>query len=486
MSLVRRNMLWMAASQTSVFVTQFASTVLIARLLSPYEMGVFAAALAVVGLLVLVRSGSLGSYVIRAGALTPALLETTFTINVLLAFLIAAIVVALSVLGGVLLDDPGVRQVLLPIALVPVLSIFEFRPATVMERQGQFGALAVVNLVRAIVGSALSVGLAYQGHSYMSLAYGQLASGLVAAVGFNLLGWRHASLRMGLADWRSVLRYSGHMLAISGTSAAAVRVAELALARLMGLAALGVYSRATGIANIVWENIHMVVSRALFVDLAEQQRQGKSLRHSYLRVVTLTTAILWPAFVGLAVVSGPLLMLLYGPKWVEAQLPLSLLALSSVPAAAMLAAGGVLVVTERTAEQMRLETIRALFGLGLFLAGCTVGLAWAAAARIVESLLAYALYRRPVQQMSQTRERDFLPIYLRSAMLTLAAVGPCFAVMAWHGWSPEAPLGPVGLAVLAGVVLWAIALYLMEHLLVHEARWLLAQLGLRTTSPPAR
>ena len=483
---LRRNMLWMAASQGSAFVVQFGSTVVIARLLSPYEMGVFAAALAVLGLLAVIRGFSLGNYVIRATALTPALLDTAFTINALLVMLVGAAVVMLSLLGGVVLDDSGVRQVLMPIALAPVLSLFEFRPATVMERQGQFGALAVLNLVRILVGNGLAIGLAYEGYSYMSLAYGQLAGSLVAAVGFSVLGWRHVSLRIGLADWRPILRYGWHMLAISGASAAATRLAELALARMMGLVALGMYSRATGLANVAWEHINMVISRALFVDLAEQHRQGRSLRYSYLRVVTLSTAVFWPAFVGLAVLAGPLLMLLYGPKWMDAQLPLSLLALSMVPAATMLAAGGVLVVTERTAEQMRLETIRSAVGLLLFLAGCMVGLAWVAAARLLESILAYVLYRRPVQQMTQTRERDFLPIYLRSAGLTVAAVAPSFLLMAWHDWSPEAPLGPIGLSVLAGIVLWSLALYLMGHILVQEARTLLGQLNQRLAARRSR
>ena len=52
---LRRNMLWMAASQGSAFVVQFGTTVVIARLLSPYEMGVFAAALAVLGLRAVLR-----------------------------------------------------------------------------------------------------------------------------------------------------------------------------------------------------------------------------------------------------------------------------------------------------------------------------------------------------------------------------------------------------------------------------------------------
>jgi len=84
---LRRNMLWMAASQGSTFAVQFGTTVVIARLLGPYEMGVFAAALAVLGLLAVIRTVSLSNYVIRATVLTPALLDTTFTINALLVTL---------------------------------------------------------------------------------------------------------------------------------------------------------------------------------------------------------------------------------------------------------------------------------------------------------------------------------------------------------------------------------------------------------------
>jgi len=478
MSSIRRNMLWMAASQSSVFVIQFASTMVIARLLTPYEMGVFAAALAVVGLLAVVRNMGLGTYVIRAAALSEPLLRTTFTVYALLALLIGGAVVLLSVAGEALLDEPGVRRVLMVIALVPVVSILEFRPATVLEWYGRFQAIAAVNFARALVSSALTITLALDGHSYMSLAYGQLLGGVVGVVLFNLVGWRHASLRIGTAGWRDVLRYGGHMLAVGGLNAAAVRLSELLLARLLGLGALGIYSRATGVATMVWDNLNLVVGRALFVDMAEHRRQGRTLRERYLQSMEMITGLLWPLFVGLAVLSGPAVVVLYGGQWVEAQLPLSLLALAAVPHATIVMAGGVLVVTERTADQARLETIRSMAGLAMFLVGCMFGLAGAAAARILESILAVLLYRRLVQRMSETRERDYTPIYLRSLALTAVAVAPAAAAMSWYGWDAQAPLGPLAAATLAGIALWGVMLWQMGHPLYEQGRWILARLGL--------
>ncbi len=472
---VRRNMTWMAASQTSAFIAQFVTTVVLARLLTPYEMGIFAAALAVSGLLAILRNVGLGPYVVRAAVLAPELLATIFTINAFLSLLIAAAVAGLSVLGGALLGESGVRNVLLVVAVVPVISIFEFRPAAVMERQGRFGGLATVNVARALASGVVAIVLAYQGHSYMSLAYGQLVGGVVVAVGFNLMGWRHAALRMSLAGWRGILRHGVHMFAISSTGVATMRLAELAMGRMLGLEVLGIYSRAGGVANMAWESIGMIIARPVFVDMAEQRRQGRSLRTGYLRVTAITTGLLWPAFVGLAVLAGPVVLLLYGPQWEDAALPLSLLALALLPAAAMVVASSVVVVSERTAVQMRLEAIRSVAGLALFLGGCLLGLNWAAASRILEALLSFALYRRLVQHLTDTTEVDFTPIYLRSLALTAAAAGPAAAVMAWFGWSAHAPLAAIGPAILLGALLWAALLHRMRHPLFEEALRLLSR-----------
>lgn len=70
--------------------------------------------------------------------------------------------------------------------------------------------------------------------------------------------------------------------------------------------------------------------------------------------------------------------------------------------------------------------------------------------------------------------------------MTVAAVAPSFLLMAWYDWSPEAPLGPIGLSILAGIALWSLALYLMGHILVDEVQTLLRQLNQRLAARRSR
>ena len=62
---MRRSILWMGLSQGGLFVIQFGGSVVIARLLTPYDMGVYALAAATVGLLMALRVFGLGTFLIR-------------------------------------------------------------------------------------------------------------------------------------------------------------------------------------------------------------------------------------------------------------------------------------------------------------------------------------------------------------------------------------------------------------------------------------
>jgi O-antigen/teichoic acid export membrane protein len=77
----RRALAWMSIAQGSFFVLQFAGSVILARLLTPYEMGVYAIAMAVVGLLGIVQATGLRSFVVREPDLSEATAATVFTVN---------------------------------------------------------------------------------------------------------------------------------------------------------------------------------------------------------------------------------------------------------------------------------------------------------------------------------------------------------------------------------------------------------------------
>lgn len=460
---MRKALAWMSLAQGSFFVLQFAGSVVLARLLTPYEMGVYAIAMALVGLLAILQATGMQSFVVREPDISADTLATAFTVNAGIGLALATAIAGASVLGGALLSEPGVRHVLLLLAVLPLLGVAEFLPAARMEREGRFPVIAMVGMARHMVATGVTVAMAFAGYSYLSMAYGAIAGALVRLVGFHLVGWRFVSLRLRLTEWRRVLQHGSHMLAISGVNALSGRVSEIALGQLAGLGALGLYSRAATLNNLLWENIHVVIGRVLLVDFAQRKQQGLSLRDTYLKAVEMLTALLWPAFAGLAVLAGPFIRIVYGEKWLGAAAPLAMLATAAIVLVSITQTWEVFVASRETGRQARLEVVRTGFGLVLFVGGALFSLTAAAAARIGEALFSLIIYRPHLDRMTDTHLGDFMGIYARSAALTLAAVGPAALLMASNGWSSATPTLHVVAAVLIGLMAWGGAVIVLRH-----------------------
>jgi O-antigen/teichoic acid export membrane protein len=452
----------MGMAQVAVFVFNFSSSVILARFLTPREMGIFAAGLAAVAMLSLLQSFGLNNLIIREKELTERVTATVFTINALIAIAASLAIALCANLGATLFGDEGVTKVLFTLAITPLFGVLSFLPGAQLERHGRFKELAIANLSTSFIGACTTVSLAVLGFSYMSMAYANLVGSASQAAVLIFLGRQYFSCRIGLKDWRRILAFGFQMIAVVGLSSLSNRACDLILGRMLGLAELGLYSRASGIVSMIWGNIHYLISRVLLVDFSAVHRRSESLRVRYIQTTAMVTAMLWPAFAGLAVIAKPLIILLYGRTWVEAAVPLSLLAIASMVYCTITMASEVCIATGNLRTQTRIEAIRAPLSVFAFVGGCFISLEAAAFSRIVDAAIGYTLYRPHLEKMTGTKISDFFGIYAESALLTLIAIAPAGAVMAFSG-TGEPPLGPLFASILVGVGLWAGALLVRGH-----------------------
>jgi hypothetical protein len=73
--MIRRAIAWTVAGQVVSFAATFGMTVVLARILAPREIGMFAIAAAVSGVLQALAAFGVGTYVVREHQLTPAVLH---------------------------------------------------------------------------------------------------------------------------------------------------------------------------------------------------------------------------------------------------------------------------------------------------------------------------------------------------------------------------------------------------------------------------
>lgn len=465
---MRKSLAWMSVAQGSFFVLQLVGSIVVARLLGPYDTGVFAVAIAVVGMIAVMQSVGLDRYLVRETDLTADVIATAATVNFGIAAIMAVIIFGCGIAGAALFDERGVREVLTVLAIVPLIGTFAFVPQAMLEREGNFRMLALIRIASTAVGMALTIALALAGYRYMSFAYSQIVTAVLTNVLINVVARRHVSFRMSLRQWRGMATFGAQMLAIAGLRRIASRIADLVLGRTLGIAALGLYSRAASNHAQIWDSVHGVVSRVVFVDFAARLREGRPLKERYLVILAMMTGLLWPMFGGVALIAGPLVNLVYGQAWLGAAGPLSLLCIASVLLVSTTMAWEVFVVSNETALQAKLEIWRTVIGTIVFVGCCFISLEAAAAARIFEAVLAQIIYRPHMMRMTGASAGDFNAVYRRSAVPTVAAIAPAAAVMAAWRFDPATPMTVVLPAIAVGIVLWLATMRALGHPLYRE------------------
>ena len=387
----KRGLAWTTAGQASYFVIQFAGTVVLARLLTPYELGIYTLAAAIVGILNIIQSIGLGAYLVREADLSADKIASAFAINTIISVTLAAAICALAFAGDLVTANAGVKHVLLILALSPLVGIFGIIPWSMLEREADFRTQSIVSVTRSILMTLATVGLAWFGYSYFSVAWGQLIGIIVSTAMLNVVARRHAHVRWSLSGWREIGQFGVQMIAISGVNTIAARASDLLLGKLLGIVALGLFNRASGLFNQFWDNLHTVFGRVVFAELAKQKRENRSLREAYLNISDVVSAVLWPVFTGLAVLAAPLIHIMYGAKWAAATEPFQFLALAGVVQITITMTWEIFVVSNATAQQARLEFVRTVIGTAMFGLGCLVSFKVAAATRVADAVLQVVL-----------------------------------------------------------------------------------------------
>lgn len=479
----RNAFFWSAFGQIYSFLINFIGSVIVARLLSPVEMGIYVIGAATVGFISAFTSLGVGAYVIRETELNKAVLTTAFTLNALLALGLSALILLLGQMSNVVLGSPEAGSVLTVLAITPALGVITFHPATLMQRDMQFKTIAAINAVSMTIGTATTIGCALSHFSYMSPAWGAVASAIVTLVGYGMMGSHQMSFSLGLTAWRPILAFGLRMVTITGVATMSARLADIILGRLQGLRALGIYSRASGLSNQIFDNVYGTATRVVFVHLSREYRETGTLKAEFLRSFRMITAVIWPCLFGLAILAPVVVYNLYGEQWISVAPPLAILLVAQIVALFFGMNWELFVIRDETALQTRIELIRSVLGLGVFAIGCTISLTAAAAGRLCDNLIALFMYRKHVARLSEATHGELNRVYGEGMLLSACAATPTAVLMIYERWSEHTPLLAAAIAVALGVVLWMICLFQLHHPLAHEARLLGRGLARRFARP---
>lgn len=370
-----------------LLLLNLASTMLLARMLTPDEIGVYALGAVLAGLLQALRDFGVGSYLIRAVQLSVSELRAALAASLLVASALALSLFLLSWPAASFYHDARVGMVLRWLALNFLLLPYAAMALALLRRQLQFGAILAINLSSAAMQLLVAVLCAWAGQGYRSLVWGATAAA-VTTLGVSIwLRPAHMPWRPSLKGLAQVLRFGSVSTFGSVVDELGVATPELILGRLADVAQVAIFGKAAGLLSTFNQLVTSAVSPVIFPWFSAQTRAGSGWQQAYLRTAGYMAALAWPFFGFIALNAELFVRLLYGKQW-DACIPLiRLMCIGSALYSMFSMARYLLLALGAVAAQARLDSIAVAARVGLLLLAAPHGLQWVALAVVAGSLV---------------------------------------------------------------------------------------------------
>lgn len=452
-------------SQGVTIAIQLASTVILARLLSPEDYGVMAMVMAIVSFAGLFRDLGLSSAAIQKKDLTRAQQSNLFWLNVGMGTLLTMLVAAASPLVVWFYGKPELLGVTVALSFSFLIGSFGTQHGAMLVRNMQFGRKAIAGISGSIVTLAIAVILALQGFSYWSLVWGNLAGGLTTTtLLFMLSPFRPGWMARGTGV-RDMLKFGANITAFDFVNYFHRNLDNILIGRFVGAGALGLYSRAYALLMLPINSIRGPINAVGFPALSQLQDRPEEFRKFSRKITGIIALLSMPLVAFLGVSSFWIIPLVLGPGWEESISIFSILAIAAFfqPVSSM--RGQVMLSVNRADRYLRWGVANAVLTSLAFV----IGLRWgvhgiAASYAIANTLILYPSVRYAFSG-TPVRTRDFFLPLLRPAGASLGAV---LGVLVVNGISTRAE--DVGISYIMTSVLVFSAIYAGLNCLTRAGR----------------
>ncbi|MDH4441208.1 MAG: lipopolysaccharide biosynthesis protein [Rhizobium sp.] len=326
---------WTVGARLASRIIDFVTLLVLARFLGPADFGLVATAMTFVFIVEAVLELPLSSALVRLPEITPRAYNTAFTLGLLRGLLVACLMAALAWPIASLYGDDRLILLICTLALAPAARGLISPRMIMYEKAMDFRRNGILELIGKTVAATVAITIAVATSSYWAITIGTVMTPAVMMIASYVLAPMRP--RLTLADWSVFSDLIGWNFVSQSITAVNWQIDRILLPRFVDVASFGRFSAANDLSALPYQAIAAPAAAPLMAAFASARDNGR-IREAYLSSSAGLILLLMPIFVFMAMLSGPVILVLLGPRWIEASPVLAGLAfasLLSVPAIPM-------------------------------------------------------------------------------------------------------------------------------------------------------
>ncbi|MCD2519390.1 lipopolysaccharide biosynthesis protein [Massilia sp. G4R7] len=459
---IKRNLGIAFVTQYTDLFIQFVGVMILARIITSEEIGIYSVAAFLMALLHVFRDFGVTKYLIQEPELTPEKIRSALGAAILLAWAVALVLFSLRHPVARFYDEPRLADIMAVMSISFAVTPFGSVVNAIYRRDMAMRKVATVQIGSGLFATIVSTILALNGFGAMTLAWSNLAGISMYGVIAALLRGPGIPLLPRFRDLRDILRFGSIASLGSLANVAGNNSHDVIIGKMLSLEATGYFSRGNGFVQIFKNLISGAVGPLVLPYFSALRHQSSDMVQPYRAAIIYITGVAWPFFGALAVLALPIVRTFYGPNW-DTSVPLVQI-LCAAGALSMLTmfAGDVMIANGHVKAVTKLQLLTQPVRVAAILAASTFGLAQVAAATVLAEAAAFALLSPLLHRTTGITVRHVLGATLRSTLVTGFTVAGPLLVMLFDSGSGyplvDAILG--GLGALAG---WLAGVFWCRH-----------------------
>jgi PST family polysaccharide transporter len=308
---------------------KIAGVVILARLVSPADHGLFAMAASVTFFLALFRDFGTSGAAIQVTALSEGQMSALLRLHLLLGVAMAVLTIALAPLASAFFHEPRVVELLATMSVAPLLIGAGSWPRTLLVRELHFREINQLETAGAVLGTLAMIAAGIFGAGAYAFVAFLLVSETIMLVG----AWRYCHWRPSTpADWPGIrplaktgLQLTGYNLLLYGVQQADT----LLMGRWFGAVALGLYNRAGQLLIQPATHLAAPFNQVLLSTLSRLGTGSPSFAHHFRATTNTIAHLTLPVAIVCLVLPHEVVRLVLGAGWPDAAPLLAWLAVNA-------------------------------------------------------------------------------------------------------------------------------------------------------------
>lgn len=417
-----RAMFFSSVERYFSFALAFLATIVISRLLTPEEVGLFSIAMSVAGVAYVLREFGASNFLIRAPILEARHQSCAFGITLALGTGLGVTLLALAYPIALFFSHNEIATLLCILSINFFLLPFGVVNFALIQRAMRFDLSARIGMIAATLSAAVSIVLAWRGFGAYSLAWGAVALSMTTAVLTILWGPGRFLVRPQLRGASELMSFGCKTTALTLLWEIGKHLPEFVVGRLLGFTAAGLLSRANGLATNVNDLFQRGLQPITLPYFSRIERDGGDSAQPHYRIVSWMTGIGWPVFVILYMAAEPLVLMFYGSQWQGVVRPFQILCVLMAYNLLFSYQYQIVMVKNQLGAEIRLSLGLFPVRVALVIAGASIGIEQACLALLLAELLGTAVSARVLFPRIGVALRDYLKIAWISFPATVSTV----------------------------------------------------------------